>query len=278
VVHDVRPGDEAEADCLGAADLAGRLGLPFMRADVLVRRGRGNMEARARAARYAALDRMAAEAGCPFVAVAHQRDDQAETVMMGLLRGAGCRGLAGVAESRGLRNAVLIRPMLEISRAQSRALCETAGWAWREDSTNGDERLTRGAVRHALLPVAERLRSGSAARMARTAALMHDAAGLIADRAESVWNEGRAGATGSMGWARGRLRTERGVVLGELVRLAGRRLRGGRGVDCLGSKSLDGVVRALRDGDLRPRRFTVGGLTIEVMSKEVRMTGACPDG
>lgn len=277
VLHDLRPREHVEADAQAAQALAARLGLPFVSEEVRVRAGRGNAEARARAARYAALDRMAAEAGCPFVAVGHHRDDQAETVMMGLLRGAGPRGLAGVIECRPLPHSTLIRPLLGTSREACHEICRDARWQWREDATNADASLLRGAVRLTLLPAAERLRPGASERMARTALLFRDAWGLLQERVETVWRSGQANSNGR-DWERAGLRAERPLVIGELLRVAAGRLCGARGLDRMGSRTLDQVVRAVIDEDRHPREFSVGGLRITVRWGVVRVQGDDRDG
>lgn len=275
VLHDLRPREQAEADCRAAQELAARMGLPFVRAEVAVRAGRGNMEARARGARYAALDRMAREAGCPYVAVGHHRDDQAETLVMALLRGAGAHGLAGVAESRALAHSTLVRPMLGVSREDCRRVCQEAGWAWREDLTNADSSLLRAAVRHRLLPEAERLRPGAAGRMARTSGLLRDAAMLVQERAEGVWAGGSVRLGAHRGeWDREQLSKERPVVVGELLRTAARRLGNGRGLDRLGSRGLETVVRAIADAERRPREFVVGGVRVTVRARVVELEGS----
>lgn len=274
ILHDLRPREEAEADARAAGELAARLNLPFRRASVGVRGGPGNTEAKARRARYAALDALAEEERCEFIAVGHHANDQAETVLMGLLRGSGPRGLSGARPMRELHHATVVRPMLGITRSQAQAICDAAGWSWREDLTNADPSLLRGAVRHGLLPAAERLRPGASLRIARAALLLGDAAGLIADRVEEVRASGRLRA-GAHEWMREALRRERGIVLGELLRdLA--RSAGGLGLDAMGSRALDAPLRAIADDRVQPREFLLGPLTISVRARTVRvgLTGA----
>jgi tRNA(Ile)-lysidine synthase len=100
VVHDMRAEDEALADRDATKGLAARLGLEFVESRVRLRGLSGNAEAVARRLRYAALKQLAEDHGCGFIATAHQADDQLETMLMKLIRGAGPRGLAGVAPSR----------------------------------------------------------------------------------------------------------------------------------------------------------------------------------
>jgi tRNA(Ile)-lysidine synthase len=134
VDHGLRPGSDNEAGVVRAA--AERLGAGFRGVRVAVAPG-PNLEARARAARYAAL--------APDVLTGHTADDQAETVLLNLLRGAGLDGLAGMDPVR--------RPLRRLRRRETRALCDTLGLKPVEDPTNLDSAFRRNRVRHELLPL-----------------------------------------------------------------------------------------------------------------------------
>ena len=169
VDHGLRPGSAADAAFV--VDHAKSLGLgahltTLAPTDLEAHRGAGP-EGAARAARYRVLREVAEGAGCRFVATGHTLDDQAETVLLQLLRGAGPDGLGAMA----VRNGWLLRPLLGVRRSQTRACCRALGLAWREDPSNHDERLLRNAVRHRLLPLLEALRPGAARTLARTAEL-----------------------------------------------------------------------------------------------------------
>jgi tRNA(Ile)-lysidine synthase len=127
--------------------LGARLGVP-----VEVRRvevGPGSVEAAARAARYAALEAEADRVGATRIATGHTADDQAETVLMRVLAGAGVRGLAAIPPVRGR----VIRPLLDVRRPALRELLVAAGLPWLEDPTNQDRRFARNRIRHDVLPV-----------------------------------------------------------------------------------------------------------------------------
>lgn len=125
-------------------------------------------EAAARAARYRALDAAATRLGAVAVLVGHTRDDQAETVLLGLARGSGTRSLAGMAERRGL----VRRPLLDLDRTLTAAACAAAGVPVWSDPHNSDPRFARSRVRSRVLPVLEaELGPGVAAALSRTAAL-----------------------------------------------------------------------------------------------------------
>jgi tRNA(Ile)-lysidine synthase len=121
-----------------------------------------SIEEAARKIRYEALLRIAHDEGCGAVAVAHTADDQAETVLHHLVRGTSVTGLRGMLWSRPLNDGLaesgeqLIRPMLEIRRAELEAWLAEIGQSFRSDSTNTDDTLTRNRIRHQLLPTLER--------------------------------------------------------------------------------------------------------------------------
>jgi tRNA(Ile)-lysidine synthase len=133
-------------------------------------------EAAARAARYEALDRAAGATGAAAILLGHTRDDQAETVLLGLARGSGARSLAGMAE----RNGRYLRPLLEVSRAQTRAACAAQGLDPWDDPQNADPGYARARVRHRLLPALEReLGPGVTEALARSAAQLRVDADFI---------------------------------------------------------------------------------------------------
>ncbi len=114
-----------------------------------------NIEAAARHARYDFLATVAGQVGAARVAVGHHADDQAETVLLHLLRGAGLEGLRGMAASAllpGHPQLTLIRPLLAVTRAQIDAYCRKHALTPREDASNSDTTYTRNAIRHVLLP------------------------------------------------------------------------------------------------------------------------------
>jgi tRNA(Ile)-lysidine synthase len=180
------------------AELCRRLGVEFRSgtADVRARAAseHGGIEQAARRARYEFLRSVRRERSAAAIAVAHTRDDQAETVLLRLLRGSGRRGLAGMRS----RAAELIRPLLAVSRADVLAHLRARGLAWREDPTNADRTLLRNRVRHELLPyLEERFNPRLREVLARTASLLADEADLLsASAASALTGALRAGADG----------------------------------------------------------------------------------
>ena len=161
VDHGLRPGSAAEADVV--AHVARVRGAAFRAERVTVAAG-PNLEARARAARYAVLP--------PDVLTGHTADDQAETVLVNLLRGSGLDGLAGMrAEGH---------PLLRIRRAETRALCAALGLTPVEDPTNASPAHRRNRVRHELLPLLDAIADRDvAALLARQAVTLRDEAELL---------------------------------------------------------------------------------------------------
>jgi len=148
VDHGLRPDSDREAGIV--ADAAARLGAGFDARRVTIA-GEANLEARARTARYDALEAARVAHGATAVLVAHTADDQAETVLLNFLRGSGSAGLAGMPARRGR----VVRPLLAARRADVRAECtrrELTPW---EDPSNDDLSFRRNWIRREVLPLLE---------------------------------------------------------------------------------------------------------------------------
>jgi tRNA(Ile)-lysidine synthase len=172
VDHGLQPGSADQAQRVVKALAA--MGLdPVQSISVTVARpgetGGGDYpgpEGAARAARYLALDQAASSCGAAAILLGHTTDDQAETVLLGLARGSGARSLAGMPE----RNGRCLRPLLEVSRATTRAACAALGLEPWDDPQNADPSFARARVRHQLLPALEReLGPGVTEALARSA-------------------------------------------------------------------------------------------------------------
>jgi tRNA(Ile)-lysidine synthase len=137
--------------------------------------GGGGPEAAARAARYDALAAAARDIGASAILLGHTLDDQAETVLLGLARGSGGASLQGMAAASDLDGIALLRPLLDLRRATTRAACAAAGLQPWEDPHNADRRFARVRVRETVLPVLEsELGPGIAEALARTAAQLRE--------------------------------------------------------------------------------------------------------
>lgn len=200
--HGLR-GDEADADAEFVRQLAADWGLPceIGHADVpaLARRYRLAIEETARRARYAFLGQVARRARAPVVAVAHNADDQTETVLMHFLRGAGISGLRGMLyrtrwgdyrllepmeralddmptspSGEGEYPRWLVRPLLDVPRADVEAYCATHSLTPRFDRSNLDTTFYRNRLRHELLPLLETYNPGIREILRRSAAVIAD--------------------------------------------------------------------------------------------------------
>ncbi|WP_127473835.1 tRNA lysidine(34) synthetase TilS [Microbacterium sulfonylureivorans] len=177
--HGLQDGSADAASA--AASTASALGLETVVQRVIVA-GDGGPEAAARDARYRALTDVARHRGAAAVLVGHTLDDQAETVLLGLARGAGGSSLQGMAAASDLDGVALLRPLLEVRRATTRAACVAEGLdAW-DDPHNSDPRYSRVRVRETVLPVLEaELGPGIAEALARTAAQLREDAEAFDD-------------------------------------------------------------------------------------------------
>lgn len=204
VHHHIR-GAEADEDERFCRRLADRLAIPLtvVHRDVpaLATEARQSLEVAGRLARRAALVETAAALGADWIATAHTRDDQAETVLLRIVRGTGISGLGGIRPRRG----PFVRPLLAESRATLRAWLRDHGETWREDATNEDRANPRNRVRHELLPyIREHFNPSAEHALARLAdvagaedeflaasALSEEAAGALALGAGVVSLDGR---------------------------------------------------------------------------------------
>ncbi len=182
----VHHGISANADAWAnfCADLCATYGvrLQVARVDIAPWRDQG-IEAAARMARWQAL----AGCGARHIALAHHRDDQAETILLQLLRGAGLPGLAAMGAHREVRIdpararpiPVFVRPMLDVTRAQIDEYARRHGLAWVHDESNDNTALTRNYVRHAVMPLLIAREPAAIANLARSARHLAQAADLL---------------------------------------------------------------------------------------------------
>ncbi len=183
--HALRP--TSPADAAFCRNLCERLGVSVHMgtADVRgrARRERAGLEDAARAERYSFLRKVAWQTGATAIALGHTRDDQAETLLLRLLRGAGSAGLAAMRPSRG----DLIRPLLSVSRAEVLGHLAARGLEWRDDASNADLSILRNRVRHELVPYLEaRVNPAARRTLARAASLLADEADYFAREARRL--------------------------------------------------------------------------------------------
>jgi len=183
VHHGLSPNADAwRAHC---ADAAAALGVPFDHRDVMVEKGKSGVEAAARKQRYAALGEMCRAHGVDLLLTAHHLDDQAETVLLQLMRGSGPAGLSGMDASNraptllGDECLVMARPLLAVARAELEAFAAAQQIAWVEDESNSDPRYARNALRHQVMPVLAQAFPGFQRRIARSGAHAQSAQRLL---------------------------------------------------------------------------------------------------
>lgn len=177
VDHGLQP-DSAQVAARTAAQLAGVVPTEVVRAEV---GSAGGPEAAARSARYAVLSAEASRDGAE-VLVGHTLDDQAETVLLGLTRGAGARALAGMAvRTRWTDPALeLVRPLLGVRRETCARACEEQGLQWWDDPHNEEPAFLRSRIRTTVMPVlVEQLGEHVVESLARSAELLGDDADLL---------------------------------------------------------------------------------------------------
>jgi tRNA(Ile)-lysidine synthase len=167
VHHGLRP--DADADERFCAGLCATLGVPFHVERVRIP-GPGNVEARAREARYFAAETVRERERLDLIATGHTASDQVETVLYRLASSPGRRALLGM-EPRRER---IVRPLLEVTRADTRAYCEAAGLPWREDESNLDTSIARNLLRHEVIPALEQIHPAAAENVLATAAELRE--------------------------------------------------------------------------------------------------------
>jgi len=184
--------DTWPAHCRSVCDA---LGVPLQVIHVEVQSG-ASVERAAREARYGAF--LAAIHGNEVLLTAQHRDDQAETLLFRLLRGAGVRGLAAMPRQRPLGQGHLFRPLLDVSRAELETYAAQQGLSWIEDPSNDDHRYARNYLRQQVLPIVVGHWPKASATLSRSAAHMVEAQGLLDDLA--VIDLAHAATTGPFDW------------------------------------------------------------------------------
>ncbi len=255
VHHGLQPEADAWAAHVRAACEA--LSVPFevrhLRLEVPLG---ASLEAYAREARYAAL------ADClhpgEMLLLAQHRDDQAETLLLQLLRGAGVSGLAGMPRCRPWASGWQARPLLDFSRAALRCWAEAQGLAWIDDPGNADLRFDRNFLRHRVLPLLREHWPGVDRTLARSAGLLGQTRALLDTCAGTALASCRAGAGLSVTALRGLPAPLRAEVLRAWLREGGHPLPDARRMQVIGDGLIDsdaGVAPQVDWGGVSLRRY-----------------------
>ncbi|PJG59505.1 tRNA lysidine(34) synthetase TilS [Aeromonas cavernicola] len=190
VHHGLSPhADEWVAHCESVCQ---QLAVPLLVERVQLARGNGeSVEAQARAARYQCLT--AHMAAGEWLLTAHHQDDQLETLLLALKRGAGVRGLAGMVPSQPFAAGLLLRPLLDMSRAELAKAAATLPYGWVEDESNQDVSYDRNFLRQQLIPQLKARWPAMARTAARSMALCAEQETLLQEIAEQDWQQIRDG-------------------------------------------------------------------------------------
>lgn len=233
---------------------------------------RRGIEEAARLGRYRALRDLARGAGRQTVLTGHTRDDQAETILMHLLRGSGTRGLRGIPEYEWFDEMALgedrppdiysgvfvVRPLLDITRADTQQYCEARGIAWLVDETNVDPSFLRNRIRHHLLPVLRTYNARIDQSLIRFSRVMREDDDLLDALTSHRWyrivrHEHDRYAVDLHAWRRLRLALQRRIV---------RRIAARAGVDEIGFEAVERALSVGAEGG-PPRAELGGGMTVE---------------
>lgn len=255
VNHGLR-GEAAASDAAFCLRLGDRLGVPVEVVLVDVRERMGttgqSLESAARDLRYAALAEAAVRLRATVVATGHTRDDQAETVLLRLLRGTSIRGVSGIRARRG----VIARPLLDRRRTEVEKYLADRGESFQVDASNTDERIPRNRLRHTLMPVLERDWPGSASALARFAELAADDDAWLGQQARQAGQDVVRGGPAGVELDRGRLRTLPRALARRVVRDA---------IEAAGGhasfRDVEAILRLGR-GDASGRILTLRGLRV----------------
>ncbi|MGH9519490.1 MAG: tRNA lysidine(34) synthetase TilS, partial [Terriglobales bacterium] len=270
--HAWRPESGADATWVGA--LAARLQIAFHLGHAAGPRPTANREQSARRARYGYFQGLIAAGVADRIATGHTQDDQAETVLLRMLRGAGPAGLAGIWPSRpiavGAAPGTLVRPVLGLSHAALQDWLRARGQIWRDDPSNQDQSLRRNWVRHALMPILrQEVNPALAAGLGTLAEVMRaeeeNWAQVMGPLADKVWRvEGVELITMRAELLAFPLAAQRRLLREGVRRLRGNLLR-------LQFHHVEAVVQALRQGPHPPRHYLLAGVECQLNRREVRL-------
>ena len=271
VDHGLRTTSAQDADFV--RERAAALDLPciVIAVDVPRRPDCSFSEAAARDARYRALTSVAAQTGASVVATGHTADDQAETVLLHAVRGAGLTGLramsilsdAPIDDGAGIR---LFRPLLGLRRTETQAYCRELGLSPLQDETNDDARIPRNLVRLKVVPLLERLNPQAVAALARLANTADGALDFMEAALDAEWPTMASASDGVVSLDRERFRALHPALQGLAVRRAHRQARGTIGT--LDAVHVEDALR-LASGPSGKEAGLPGGVRMEVRHGEL---------
>ena len=245
VEHGIR-GEESLEDARFVEALCASLEIPLLVQHVQAVRyadeQRLSLEEAARNLRYQVFAGLTDRKHSVRIALAHHREDQAETVLFNLVRGTGLQGLGGMRPVRD----VYIRPLLETGREEIRAYLRSGGYTWREDPSNEDTAYTRNMIRHRILPLlTENVNLQAASHICEAAGYAADAAAYLDRQAQRFAKQHMREKDGRVILETDPLRKEERIIREYVLRLAVAAARGGTGLKDIGAvhiRDLDALV------------------------------------
>jgi len=224
--------------------------------------GPGNLQERAREARYRFFSAAAVEHGCRWVATGHHGDDQGETFLEHLLRGSGLKGLSAIPFIRPLQPGIdLLRPMLFFFREEIHQWMRSQGLEWREDPSNHSDRYVRSRLRHEVVPVLATLAPQVRRQLLATSMRMARAEEALSWTLDHFWSTLEVETFGSgLSLARSALVALPDELIVRVLARCSKELRGGSSHP-LGSRALDGFLHMVHS-PVRHWRMEVRGLEI----------------
>lgn len=271
--HQLRP--DADDDEHFVVELCRNLGVVCevgrVAVDRLAAESGDGIEAAARMARYHFFEETAGRLGARFVATAHTADDQAETILHRIIRGTGVRGLSGMGRVRPLGHATLIRPLLEVRRAELEAYLAALHQPYRHDSSNADLRFTRNRIRHETMPqLREQFNSGVSDALLRLGTLAAEAQAVVDDLVNELFDgcvvvENRAAVRIELAELAGRPR----YLVRELLMLLWRRQ--GWPMQAMGRRKWDELSELTTSPKPPERRVFPGDVTVDVTDGQMRL-------
>lgn len=253
-------GEESEGDETFVRELGTRLNVPVSCERVrLMPKSGGTLQSRARDARYAFFARVLREQGMTAVATGHTADDQAETVLLWLLRGAGTSGLAGIPVTR---EEGIIRPLLGVTRKQVLDYLVFRGMSYRSDSSNGSPRYRRNRIRQEVLPALRSLNPSIIEVLARGADILAADAAVLNEIERERWRAvAKNASAGRVVLDGDRLAAEPLGMQRRLVRRALAEARGGPAG--LTFRHVSDILERIVEGTHRAAVNLPGGLRVE---------------
>jgi tRNA(Ile)-lysidine synthase len=255
----------ADQEELFVRQWAGQWDCPFLAERLAVREfqqaRKCSLQEAARECRYGALEAHREREEARAVALGHTADDQAEEVLIGLIRGAGLGGLAGIPRQRG----PFIRPLLGIYREDILTYLKRSGIPWLEDASNRDRRYLRARIRHHLLPELEQYTPNMRVQLNRLAALLGDDEDFLQEITSQAWALTASGAREAPVLSRSRLAHFHSAIGSRLIQTALRGTPGG--LAGLGSRHIRTLLR-LASGPSPSGRFDLPGNRVAVWEKD----------